>query len=429
MSAPPRALEIAPGRVAGAVAVPASKSMTNRLLAIAALAEGEAVLRDPLDSDDAEAMREAVAALGAEVAVEPGCWRVAGRAGRLTAPAAPIDARLSGTTMRFVTAMATLADGPVVVTGAAPLRRRPIAPLVSALGELGGDVACADGYPPTESRGGGLRGGTTTVDVRQSSQFASAVLLVAPFAAAHVEVRLRGPAADGYIDLTVAALADAGARIAEGPPRTWQVRPGGLRAPDVRVEHDASAACHLHALAAASGGAVTVTNAAPGARQPDAGFVEVLAAMGCEVSRDGDALTVRGPDRLAAIDVDLAAMPDQVTSLAALCALAEGTSTIRGVGVARTHETDRLAALAGELGKLGVAVEEAPERLRITGGTARGPATLDTHDDHRLAMAFAALGAALPGVAIADPGCVAKTYPRFWDDIAGLGLEQREVTA
>lgn len=429
MSAPGRALEVLPGRVAGTVAVPASKSMTNRLLAIAALADGEGVLREPLDSDDAAAMREAVSALGAEVAVEPGRWRVAGQAGRLTAPGGPIDARLSGTTMRFVTAMATLADGPVVVTGAAPLRRRPIAPLVAALGDLGGNVACADGYPPTESRGGGLRGGQATVDVRQSSQFASAVLLVAPFADDDVEVRLRGLAADGYVDLTVGALADAGARIVEGPARVWTVRPGGLRAPEVRVEHDASAACHLHALAAASGGAVTVANAAAGARQPDAGFVDVLAAMGCEVRRDGDALTVQGPDRLAAVDVDLAAMPDQVTSLAVLCALAEGTSTIRGVGVARAHETDRLAALAGELGKLGVAVEEAPERLRITGGTARGPATLETHDDHRLAMAFAALGAALPGVAIADPGCVAKTYPGFWHDVAGLGLEQREVGA
>ena len=203
----------------------------------------------------------------------------------------------------------------------------------------------------------------------------------------------------------------------------WRVearRP--YQARQVTVEYDASAAAHLLALAAATGGEVTVVNAADGSWQPDARFPEVLAAMGCTVRRDGAALTVRGPARLDPLDVDLAAMPDQVTTVAVLAALAGGRSRLRGVAVARGHESDRLAALAGELGKLAVRVRELPDGLVIDGGAPRGPARIDPHDDHRLAMAFAALAARVPGVAIAQPGCVAKTYPSFWDDLGRAGL-------
>lgn len=430
MNAPTGRL-VLPGRAAGTLAAPGSKSVTNRLLAIACLADGEARLRGPLDSDDGRAMAAAVRALGATVTVEGaedpaggGTWLVQGRAGRLRAPQAPVDAHLSGTTMRFVTAMAPLADGPVRVTGAAPLLRRPIGPLVDALRTLGADVVCADGLPPVDARAGGLTGGRVVVDVTSSSQFASALLLVAPFARRDVDLTAHGPAAGGYIDLTVAALRATGAVIETIAPARWRVTAGtGLRPPDVRVAADASAACHLYALAAATGGSVTVTNAGSAAGQPDAGFPEVLAAMGCAVRTDRDAVTVRGPDALTPVDVDLSAMPDQVTSLAALAALAEGRSTISGVGVARTHETDRLAALSRELRRLGVPVEETPSTLIVQGGKVHGPATLQTYDDHRLAMAFTALGAACEGITVADPGCVAKTYPRFWDDAAALGVD------
>ncbi|HSK95990.1 MAG TPA: hypothetical protein VK891_05170, partial [Euzebyales bacterium] len=163
--------------------------------------------------------------------------------------------------------------------------------------------------------------------------------------------------------------------------------------------------------------------------QPDAALPDVFAEMGCEVRRDGSAVTVTAGSTLRPIDVSLAAMPDQVTTLAAVAALAPGTSVLRDVGVARLHETDRLAALATELGKVGVRVEDAPDALVIHGGTARGPALLETHDDHRLAMAFAALGSRVSDLAIADPGCVAKTYPEFWHDVARLGAQWEEQTA
>jgi 3-phosphoshikimate 1-carboxyvinyltransferase len=198
----------------------------------------------------------------------------------------------------------------------------------------------------------------------------------------------------------------------------------GYRPREDTVEYDASAAAHLFALAAATGGAVTVSNATT-THQPDARAVDVFAALGCDVEVDDGAVTVRGPRQLCPIGVSLAAMPDQVTTFAALAALASGTSVLRDVGVARLHETDRLAALAVELGRLGVRVEAATDRLTVHGGAASGPARLQTHDDHRLAMAFAAVGLRISGVTVAEPGCVAKTYPAFWDDLRSLGCDLR----
>jgi 3-phosphoshikimate 1-carboxyvinyltransferase len=203
-------------------------------------------------------------------------------------------------------------------------------------------------------------------------------------------------------------------RVAAGQPYT---------ARSLEVPYDASAAAHLLALAVATGGRVTITNAPAGSGQPDAGLPEVLGQMGALVSRRGSELTVTGPATPSPVDVDLGAMPDQVTTVAALAALADGTSRIRNVGVVRGHETDRLAALATELGKLGgVRVEQQADGLVVHGGQPRGPARLATHGDHRLAMAFAALAARVPGLVIEDPACVSKTYPGFWRDLRAAGL-------
>ena len=409
------------GPVGGTVHAPASKSVTNRLLVIAALADGVSTLRGPLDSDDSRAMRDCLTALGAAIDVDGPTWRVSGTAGRPATPAAPLQARLSGTTARFVTAVLPLAAGPAELTGRGPLRRRPIGPLVDALRALGADLAATDDGLPVRAVGGGIAGGPVAVDVRRSSQFASAVLLVAPYARRDVTCTLRGRSAADYIALTVDEMAAWGAEVTT-VTGGWRVSAGaGYRARDVDVEHDASAAAHLYALAAASGGRVTVANAVGATRQPDAGATAVFAALGCTVDDGGPGITVTGPRALQPIDVSLGAMPDQVTTFGALAALAPGTSVLRVVGVARTHETDRLAALAAELGRLGVDVDAGADTLTVHGGTARGPARLRTYDDHRLAMAFAALGTRLSGVAIDDPGCVAKTYPAFWGDLRDLG--------
>jgi 3-phosphoshikimate 1-carboxyvinyltransferase len=436
--------------VALRLAAPASKSVTNRALLCAALAEGTSHLHGAAPSDDADAMATALGELGAEVKAgrpgagggpasarptaarapvgDPGAWTVAGTGGRLATPAGPLDARLSGTTMRFLAAAATLTPGGATVTGRPPLLRRPVGPLVAALRALGAEVADAGGgLPPVTAAGGGLDGGRASVDAAASSQFASAVLLVAPYARRPVTLAAERLGAAAYVALTAAVMGDFGARVEPAGPATWRVGPGPYRAAELTVEYDASAAAHLFALAAATAGEVTVTNATPGTLQPDANVVALLAAMGATVIRDGACLTVRGPERLAPVDADLAALPDQVTTVAALAALATGRSRIRGAAVTRGHETDRLAALAAELAKLGVAVEERPDGLVVDGpGPDRlRPARLATWGDHRMAMGLAAVAARVPGVVLEDPGCVAKTYPGFWDDLAAAGLAWR----
>jgi 3-phosphoshikimate 1-carboxyvinyltransferase len=426
----PAALELVPaGPVALRLAAPASKSVTNRALLCAALADGTTHLTGAQPSDDAEAMAAALAALGAGVELGAGGWTVEGTGGRLDSPGRALDARLSGTTMRFLAAAATLTPAGATVTGRAPLLRRPVGPLVAALRALGAEVRDAGGgLPPVTAAGGGLEGGRATVDAGASSQFASAVLLVAPYARRPVRLTAERLGAGAYVELTAALMRRFGAAVEAVGPAAWRVGAGRpYRAADLAVEYDASAAAHLFALAAATGGSVTVTNADPATLQPDAGLPALLAAMGATVTRDGDALTVQGPQTLGPVDADLAAMPDQVTTVAALAALADGASRITGVGVARGHETDRLAALAGALGALGVAVEEHPGGLVVHGAGphALAPARLATHGDHRMAMALAAVAARVPGVVLEDPGCVAKTYPGFWRDLAAAGLAWR----
>lgn len=417
-------VEVSPsGPVSGELAAPTSKSVTNRLLILAALADGQSVVRDPLESDDSAAMQTAVLAFGAGVDAEPGSWHIRGTGGRPASPSGPVSARLSGTTMRFVAALAALTPHGATITGEPPLLRRPIGPLSAALAQLGADLRDDGGFPPVVALGGGLEGGTALVDSAASSQFASAVLLVAPYARHDVTVTVRGAVAGGYIELTAAVMRDWGADVVRDGDMRWSVRAGqAYSARDRRVEYDASAAAHLLAVAAATGGTVTVTNAAVGLRQPDTAFTDVLQAMGCAVHRSGAAVTVAGPPVLLPLAVDLGMMPDQVTTVAALAALADGTTTISGAAVTRGHETDRLAALAGELRKVGVPVEERADGLIVHGGSPRGPARLATHGDHRLAMAFAALAARVPGIVIEDPACVAKTYPGFWTDLRALGV-------
>jgi 3-phosphoshikimate 1-carboxyvinyltransferase len=427
----PAALELVPGGpVRLRLAAPASKSVTNRALLCAALADGQTRLLGAAPSDDAEAMAAALAQLGAGLEVGSSArWTVTGTGGRLASPGRALDARLSGTTMRFLGAAVTLTPDGATVTGWPPLLRRPVGPLVAALRALGAEVVDAGGgLPPVTAAGGGLGGGPASVDAAASSQFASAVLLVAPYADREVRLTAERLGAGAYVELTAALMRRFGAGVERLGGDAWRVEAGRpYRAVDLAVEYDASAAGHLFALAAATGGEVTVTNADPGTLQPDAGLPALLEAMGATVARDGPALTVRGPEVLDPVDADLAAMPDQVTTVAALAALAAGPSRLRGVGVARGHETDRLAALAAELAKLGVAVRELADGLVVHGAGPRRlrPARLDPHGDHRMAMALAAVAARVPGLVLEGPACVAKTYPGFWRDLAAGGIAWR----
>lgn len=428
---PERPVRMLPGRATGVIRAPGSKSVTNRLLVLAALAEGTSILRDPLSSDDTRAMAGVVGDLGATVTHGADEWQVDGTGGDLAVPGLPLDAGLSGTTMRFGMALAAVSPGLVTVTGEPPLLRRPVGPLSAALRSLGAEVEDADGLPPVRVRGP-LRGGATSVDVSASSQFASALLMVAPYASDEdVELTLHGETAYAYVGLTATAMQQRGVTEIRRPDdHTWMI-PRGQRyqACDATVEYDASAAAHLLCLAAATGGQLTVANADPLTSQPDAAFPDLLAQMGVAVHRDGGGVTVAASGTLrGAGRYSLRHMPDQLPCAAVLAALAEGTSEFVDAGVVRGHETDRIAALHTELRKLGIAVREQPDGLVITGGVPAQsePVELATYDDHRLAMAFAALGAALADrveVRITDPACVTKTYPRFWDDVRALGVE------
>jgi 3-phosphoshikimate 1-carboxyvinyltransferase len=426
----PAALELRPaGPVWLRLAAPASKSVTNRALLCAALAAGASRLKGAEGSDDTDAMAAALTALGATIDPSSDGCTVVGTGGRLTSPGGALDARLSGTTLRFLAAVATLTPGGATVSGRAPLLRRPTGPLVAALRALGAEVTDRGGLPPVTAAGGGLDGGQTTVDAGASSQFASALLLVAPYARRAVLLRAERLGAGSYVQLTAALMRDFGAAVEPVGPAAWRVEAGRpYQAADLQVEYDASAAAHLFALAAATGGSVTVTNTTPGTLQPDAALPALLEAMGATVTRDGPALTVRGPEALDPVDADLAAMPDQVTTVAALAALAKGPSRIRGAAVTRGHETDRLAALTAELAKLGVGVQELADGLVVHGAgpDALHPARLASHGDHRMAMALAAVAARVPGLVLEDPGCVTKTYPGFWRDLAAAGLGWRD---
>jgi len=430
-SAPPdwlsrAVLELVPaGPVQGTLDAPSSKSLTNRLLVIAALAEGKSVLSRVLESDDTVAMTSGLRALGARIEDVGGDTEVTGTSGRPVAGGTEVDAGLSGTTLRFLAAVALLAKGTVVLDGSEPLRRRPIAPLLDALAAAGAEVSSDGGRPPLRISSRGLAGGRLRVDASASSQFATGLLLVGPYADDDLIVEVVGLRELGYVRLTVATMARWGASVGEEAPGRFRVSARDRYVSRAEsVEHDASAAAHLYALAVATRGSITVANAFETA-QPDGGLVEVLAAMGASFSRGPGGTTVERRGELTGVDVDLAAMPDQVPTVAALAALARGDTVIRGVEIARGHESDRITAVATELGRLGARVEEAPDGLVVHGGAPLHAGRIDTHRDHRIAMAFTVIGAVVPGVELSDPGCVAKTYPGFFDDVARLGVGVR----
>jgi 3-phosphoshikimate 1-carboxyvinyltransferase len=399
--------------------VPGSKSITNRAALVAALARGESELAGCLDSDDTEAMREALGALGVVITVRGDIWTVRGANGVLRAPRAPLDARASGTTARFLTAAATLADGPVEIDGAPRMRERPIQDLVDCLRALGAgvDVLGAKGCPPLRVHPG-LRGGRAPIDARRSSQFVSAVLMAAPYAREDVTldpvegVMVSTP----YVDLTLAVMRAFGADARWSPHGSLHVTAGRhYEAARYTVECDASAAAYPFCAAAIAGGRVRVAGVPEGSLQADFRLLDVLERMGCAVTREPGAVTVaRAPEAsLAGVDVDMNEMPDAVLALAVVALFADGPTRIENVANLRIKETDRLAALERELAKLGARAEAGPDWLAIEPGPLRG-AAIDTYDDHRMAMSFALAGLRVPGVVIRDPGCVAKTWPDFF---------------
>ena len=406
---------LAGGPLRAVVELPGSKSVTNRALVLAALADGRSTVRRPLRSRDSELMVQALRGLGVEVADTPdGDWQVDGVAGALQPRTDTIDVGNAGTVARFLPPVATLAAGDLRFDGDPRVRERPLGPLLVALRELGADLDNVSGLPLTVRGAGSLPGGAVTLDASQSSQFVSGLLLSAPRFEQGVTVRHAGgrvPSAP-HLGMTVQALRAAGAQVDDSEPGCWVVSPGRLTARNAVVEPDLSTAAAYLAAPLVAGGSVTVPGWPRDTSQPGAVLPDLLEAMGARISWTDDSLTVSAGDGLHGIDADLGEASELTMVLTALAALADGPSRFTGVAHIRLHETDRLAALATEINALGGDVRELADGVEVrprplTGGV------MDSYDDHRVAMAWAVLGLGVAGVQVRDVATTRKTVPDF----------------
>jgi 3-phosphoshikimate 1-carboxyvinyltransferase len=393
---------------------------------VAALADGTSYLGEVGFSGDTRVMAAALAALGLRVEIDEAARRirVAGCAGRVPPGPKDLDTGDSGTATRFITALVAAGRGRYRVDGSARMRERPIQDLLDGLTALGvrATSVLGSGCPPVVIETSGLAGGRVRVGGGVSSQYLSALLMAAPAAAAPVTVEVAGDlVSKPFADMTLAVMRDFGVEVErDGYTRFRVPAPAVYRARDYAVEPDAASASYFLAAAAITAGEVTVEGLTRASAQGDARFADVLGAMGCEVAWTGAGVTVCGPARLRGIRVDLNAMPDMVLTLAPVALFAEGPTTIDNVANLRVKESDRLAALATELARLGARVEERPDGLTIYPPQKILSGRVATYDDHRMAMGLAIVGLGAPGIKIADAECVAKTYPEFFEDLDRL---------
>jgi 3-phosphoshikimate 1-carboxyvinyltransferase len=411
------AQEIKPqDKIQATLTLPGSKSYTHRALVAAALAAGESLLHNALDAEDTRLTAQALEQLGAGIDWRSDGLRVQGTGGRWQPVAAPIYLGNSGTSMRCLTALAALGQGGYRLSGSPRLCERPQGELLEALAQLGVKAVSerGDGCPPVIVQGG-LTGGRAQLSGAISSQYLSALLFIAPLAPQGAEIDITGDLVSRpYVDLTLEVLGDFGISYFRQGYRYFHLPGGQTYLPqDYAIEADASSASYFWAAAALTQGQVTITNLTPDSCQGDVGFIKVLERLGCRINAGEEGLTVAGGP-LQGVEVDMAAMPDLVPTLAVVAAFAQGETVISGAAHLRHKESDRLAAVAAELRKMGIAVQETADGLRITGGQPRA-AVIDTYQDHRIAMSFAVAGLQAPGTVIKDPECVAKSFPEFWD--------------
>jgi 3-phosphoshikimate 1-carboxyvinyltransferase len=404
--------------------VPGSKSLTNRALVCASLAEGNSVLTNASESDDTALLANGLNQLGILVHRRESGLEVQGRGGVLHAPKFPIPSGNAGTTLRFLLSLGVLASGTTVIETSGRMAERPNDDILDALKGMGVPVKHDPRSTRFEVTGTGLPGGEIAVRSDRSSQFLSSLLMVAPYARTHCTVMPSGTVASAhYIRLTVEVMEKFGVLVRSEAGERFSVDAPVRYSPAAyAVEGDASGATYPFAAAAIAGGEVFVPGVLPSSHQPDAGFPEVLRMMGCRAeTRDGGTLVSRGRT-LRGIDVMMNGMPDAVPALVAVALFADGETRIRGIGHLRFKESNRIEEFAGELRKLGGEIGVEGDVMTVRQARLHG-ALLETHDDHRLAMSFAVLGLRVPGVKIEDPGCVRKSFPSFWEELERL-LEQ-----
>ena len=404
------------------VQVPGSKSYTHRALIAAALSDGRCHIINPLRSEDTLLTLNFLRCLGITAQEHRQILHIQGRGGRLAPCAEPLFLGNAGTAMRLLAALVVLGEGAYLLTGTPRMCQRPIQPLLDSLEGLGVAARAqnADGCPPVVIEGGNCAGGHTRIDCSVSSQFLSALLMIGPCLSRGIEIDvIRGPVSRPYIDMTLDIMEAFGVRTERRDYHYFNV-PGNqtYRARNIAVEPDASQAGYFWAAAAVSGATVKVMGVTRASRQGDVGLAHVFGLMGCRVDWESDGIAVTGGP-LRAVTVDMGHMPDMVPTLAVVAAFAEGQTVLHNVAHLRAKESDRLAAVTRELNKMGIVVESGADALRVTGGRPHG-AAIDTYDDHRIAMSFAVAGLMTPGVKIADPQCVSKSFPNFWEVLEEL---------
>lgn len=399
------------------IEVPGSKSVANRALICAALSSGTSTLTNLPSGDDTEAMLTALCDLGLTVE-RTGTGVEITR--RQPLQSAGLDAGLAGTTSRFLTALVATGDREIQIDGRERLRQRPFGPLINALRSLGADIQDSNGGLPLTIRGP-LRGGSLQVDATMSSQFISSLMMVGPTLDGGLKMSLHGELISRpYVELTALVMKMFGVHV-ELSSTQIVISEQSYTAAEVNIEADASSASYPLAIAAATGSTVTIEGFGTTSHQGDVFIVEILKMMGATVLSSESTTTVSrdGDSPLSGVDIDMSEVSDLVPTVAALACLANTATRIRGVGFIRAKESDRIGDLAHELRKFGAQIEEHDDGLSVLPSTLHG-AAVDTHDDHRLAMAFSIVGACIPDVTIHDAEVVAKSWPAYWDDLAAM---------
>ena len=403
------------GRV---VTVPGSKSISNRALVCAALADSDSVVSNCAPGDDTEAMTTALIRLGVKVSRNDDTVSVSGRLDLNDSTNLSLDAKLAGTTSRFLTALCALRNGTATIDGSEPLRKRPMAGLHDALRQLGASVVSRGqaGCLPVEVVRGASWGAQIEVDASMSSQFTSGLMMIAPYLPSGLEITLSEEVVSrGYIEMTVGVMRAFGANTDFSANQIW-VSPGEYQGTSFTVEPDASSASYPLGAVAISGGSVTIEGLSRSSLQGDVEFVDLLARMGCDVSEspEGLKLSRQKEKPLRGLEVDMSQISDCVPTLAVVALFADTPTRISGVGFIRNKESDRIGDLIGELRKLGANVSETADGMVIAPGALHG-ATLETHHDHRLAMAFALIQHEVDGVVVNNPEVVSKSWPNFFE--------------